>query len=482
MADQEAVIDAALSIGFSGLSMSAVAERLGISHSTLYRYFPSRDALAAAAADHAVRAIEWPEPGDDSRAFLIATAWAHWRLHAANPGLAKEITALRLTGPALVDRDNRTGVALLGFGFAPQDAALIVDMLAELVNQAFLAVPPARQGGEGDGAARNEAGGRPVDAVQRRRREPIEPWMSAFDPRLRAVLAEAVAGPSADWFERKLNLFLLGVAALHKRDGRMFDPEKIFAPRHRGEHFEVDGPLTLSRPPQGRPVIAQADASAGGRRLAARVADLVFVIEADRTRAAQQAGELRSLAADLGRAGKGPLFLPTLTVVPGRTKSEAEDAMARLEATADPKVMLANLSFYLGCDASGFALDEPLPPLPPSNASRSAQDRLVAEAQADNLTVRELALRQDSADTLVGSATEVADHIQEWFETRAADGFTVIPPYLPGALDSFVDLVAPELDRRGLLRPVRDGEMLWDRLGLERPAHRVPARSAMEDA
>ncbi|MEU4506287.1 hypothetical protein [Streptomyces sp. NPDC024089] len=184
----------------------------------------------------------------------------------------------------------------------------------------------------------------------------------------------------------------------------------------------------------------------------------------------------------MGRTDKGPLFLPALTAVPGRTKREAENAMARLEATADPGVMPANLSFYLGCDASGFALDEPLPPLPPSNASRSAQDRLVAEARADNLTVREPALRQDRASTLVGSATEAADHIREWFETRAADGFTVIPPYLPGALDSFVDLVVPETERRGLLWPVRDGAMLRDRLGPERPAHRVPARSAMEDA
>ncbi|MEV5976600.1 helix-turn-helix domain-containing protein [Streptomyces sp. NPDC052114] len=214
MADREAVIAAALGIGFSGLSMPAVGERLGVSHSTLYRYFPSRDALAAAAADHAVRAIEWPEAGDDWRAFLDATAWAHWSLHAANPGLAKEITALRLTCPALVDRDNRTGVVLLGFGFAPRDAALIVDMLAELVIQAFLAVPPAPRSGDGGEDARGGSGEQSVDAVQRRRRELIEPWMSAFDPRLGHVLAEAVAGPPADWFERKLNLFLLGVAAL----------------------------------------------------------------------------------------------------------------------------------------------------------------------------------------------------------------------------------------------------------------------------
>ncbi|MFE3149615.1 hypothetical protein ACFXJ6_23665 [Streptomyces sp. NPDC059218] len=111
------------------------------------------------------------------------------------------------------------------------------------------------------------------------------------------------------------------------------------------------------------------------------------------------------------------------------------------------------------------------PPLPPSNASRSAQDRLVAEARADNLTVRELALRQDRADILVGSATEVADDIQKWFETRAVDGFTVISSYLPGALDSFVDLVVPELDRRGLLRPVWDGR---DAAGPARPGAAGP--------
>jgi N-acetyl-S-(2-succino)cysteine monooxygenase len=263
-----------------------------------------------------------------------------------------------------------------------------------------------------------------------------------------------------------------------KASGRVFHPEGVFAPRHRGEHFEVDGPLTVSRPPQGRPVIAQAGASAEGRRLAARVADLVFAIEADRDAAARQAAELRATAAGMGRQDAGPLFLPALTVVPGSTRSEAEDTMARLESTADPTVILANLSFYLGCDASQFPLDEPLPPLPPTNGSVSSRDRLVAQAAAEGLTVRELALRQDRADTLVGSAEDVADHIQDWFEAGAADGFTVIPPYLPGALDDFVELVVPELDRRGLLRPSGGGGTLRDRLGLERPAHRVPARTA----
>jgi AcrR family transcriptional regulator len=205
-ADRDAIVRASLEVGFSRITMSAVGAHLGISHSTLYGYFRNRDELITAAIEYAVNAIEWPEPGDDWRAFLADTAWAHWRLYMAHPGLAKEITALRITGPALVRRDNRTGVRLLELGFSPVDAALVMDMLAELVTQAFLADP-----GHGDQAAGEEA---PPDAIQRRRREIIEPWLGLYDSRLRVELERAVSGAAEAWFERKLSLFLDGVAGL----------------------------------------------------------------------------------------------------------------------------------------------------------------------------------------------------------------------------------------------------------------------------
>ncbi|WP_218131116.1 TetR/AcrR family transcriptional regulator [Lentzea albidocapillata] len=198
LVDREAIIRAALEIGFSRLTMPAVGELLGVSHSTVYRYFRSRDDLAAAAVDQAVDAIEWPEPGEDWRAYLAETAWAHWRLYSAHIGLAREITALRVIGPALVKRDNQTGVHLLEYGFDPVDAVLVVDMLAELVTQAFLAAP--------------EQTGDAVDLLQRRRQELIGPWIDQYDPRLQEVLVGAVSGPAAAWFERKLALFLDGAA------------------------------------------------------------------------------------------------------------------------------------------------------------------------------------------------------------------------------------------------------------------------------
>jgi AcrR family transcriptional regulator len=200
VADRATILRAALEIGFSKLTMSAVGERLGISHSTLYRYFANRDDLAAATVDHAVEAIDWPVPVEGWREFLTETARAHWRLHSSHPGLAREIMTLRLTSPALVRRDNDTGVHLLGFGFEPADAMLVVDMLAELVVQEFLALPA-------------EDGDALLEASQRRRRELVDPWLDLYDARLRPVLVEAVSGPATSWFDRKLALFLDGVAA-----------------------------------------------------------------------------------------------------------------------------------------------------------------------------------------------------------------------------------------------------------------------------
>ncbi len=135
---------------------------------------------------------------------------------------------------------------------------------------------------------------------------------------------------------------------------------------------------------------------------------------------------------------------------------------------------LADLAYWLGgVDLSAYPLDGPLPQLPLSNQSRSAQRLIVERARARNLTIRELArgLARDDR-TIVSTPEGVADHIQEWFETQAADGFNVIFPYLPETLDDFANLVIPHLQRRGLFRTSYEGRTLRENLGLPRPASR----------
>jgi alkanesulfonate monooxygenase SsuD/methylene tetrahydromethanopterin reductase-like flavin-dependent oxidoreductase (luciferase family) len=67
-----------------------------------------------------------------------------------------------------------------------------------------------------------------------------------------------------------------------------------------------------------------------------------------------------------------------------------------------------------------------------------------------------------------GTPQSIADTLEEWFVEPAADGFNILPPYFPGAFDEFVDLVVPELQRRGLFRCEYQGSTLRDHLGLAR--------------
>ena len=132
------------------------------------------------------------------------------------------------------------------------------------------------------------------------------------------------------------------------------------------------------------------------------------------------------------------------------------------------------MSIALGSDASKFDPDLPLPEdLPESNQSKSGRERAIALGTKENLTVRQLAQRFGGYGgcTFLGTAEMIVDEMEDWFESGACDGFTVMFPYLPAGLDDFVANVVPELQRRDLLRKRYVGVTLRDHLGLPRPAN-----------
>src|SRR6516164_6311866 len=168
-------------------------------------------------------------------------------------------------------------------------------------------------------------------------------------------------------------------------------------------------------------------------------------------------------------------ILPACFVVVGDTLEQAQAKRGKLDSLVNYANAIASLSIALGHDASKFDPDQPLPDdIPESNASKSGRERAIALGRRENLTVRQLAQRLGgySGLAMVGTANTIADAMQEWLETEASDGFTVMFPYLPGGLDDFVEQVVPELQRRGLFRRDYEGVTLREHLGLPRPRNR----------
>jgi alkanesulfonate monooxygenase SsuD/methylene tetrahydromethanopterin reductase-like flavin-dependent oxidoreductase (luciferase family) len=74
--------------------------------------------------------------------------------------------------------------------------------------------------------------------------------------------------------------------------------------------------------------------------------------------------------------------------------------------------------------------------------------------------------------SVVGTPEQIADQIETWFEARAADGFVLQGPGLPGQFEDFVEQVVPLLRKRGLFRHEYTGTTFRDHLGLASPANR----------
>lgn len=258
-----------------------------------------------------------------------------------------------------------------------------------------------------------------------------------------------------------------------KDSGRYFDPNKLHVLNHKGEHFSVRGPLNVARPPQGHPVLVQAGASQDGRRLAARVAEVIFVAPHDVEAGKTFYRELKEQAAEFGRGPDEIKILPGITPFVGRTREEAQERFEELQALVDPVVGLRLLADTLGedIDLSGHDLDGPLPDTPVGQRG-SRRDNVIALARRENLSIRQLYLRLAGANPAIGTAEDIADIFEQWFQSRACDGFNVFFPVFPNSLENFVELVIPELQRRGLFRREYSGSSLREHLGLKRPVNR----------
>ena len=274
-----------------------------------------------------------------------------------------------------------------------------------------------------------------------------------------------------------------GAFVRDKANGRFIDPDKMHRLNHRGEFYSVQGPLNISRSPQGRPVLIQAGSSEAGKNFAARHADAVFTGGASLADGALFYQDVKQRAAHFGRAPEDILIMPGCGPIVGSTMAEAE---ARYEEIAN-LVSIEDALNYLGryfndIDFTQYDLDAPFPDLGDfgRNGWESTTDRIKELARAEGLTLRQMALRSTTTKhAFIGTPEYIADTMQAWFEGGAADGFMLTGAVLPDGLLDFIDHVLPILKERGLFRTEYEADTLHGNLGLPIPANRYAVTEAV---
>ena len=259
-----------------------------------------------------------------------------------------------------------------------------------------------------------------------------------------------------------------------RASGVYFHPEKVRPLDHRGAFFQVRGPLNIPRPPQGHPVVVQAGSSEPGKELAARTAEAVFTAQQTLEGSIAFYSDLKGRLAKYGRTADDMKILPGVFPVVGKTRQEAEDKFEQLQALLEPSVGLDMLADLAGVDeVRTLPVDALISELPETEGGKSRRALFLELAARENLTLRQLYQRVAGARghwQVVGTAKEIADELEERFVNYGADGFNIMSPVLPWGLTDFVELVVPELRRRGLFRSEYQGSTLREHLGLKRPA------------
>jgi FMN-dependent oxidoreductase (nitrilotriacetate monooxygenase family) len=263
-----------------------------------------------------------------------------------------------------------------------------------------------------------------------------------------------------------------------QESGVFADETKVHEINHKGRFFSVRGPLNAVRSPQGRPLLVQAGSSEDGKAFAAAWAEAVFTAHQTHGDATAFYTDLKRRVTAAGRAADDVKVLPGVVPVLGGTEAEARKLADELDGLIIPVRAVRQLTELIGVDLTDHPLDERLPELPPVSHVNGAKSRfeLVRDlAERERLTLRQLLGRLGGGrghQVVVGTPEQVADHVELWFTTGAADGFNVMAPLLPSGLEDFVDHVVPLLRARGLFRTEYTGRTLREHYGLPRPVSR----------
>ena len=240
-------------------------------------------------------------------------------------------------------------------------------------------------------------------------------------------------------------------AVVRDREKRIFThPEKVHEIGHQGKYFDVPGYHLCEPSPQRTPVLFQAGASGAGKAFAAQHAECVFVAAPIKSVLKNYVADVRRQAAEAGRDPHKVLTYNLVTVIVDETDAKAQAKFEEYKKYVSYDGALVFLSGWSGIDFGQYAPTE-LVRRVETNAIVSVVEHLAGGEKS--WTIDELATWGGIGGlgpVFVGSPSTVADILQQWQEETDVDGFNLAYAVAHETFEDVVNLLVPELQRRGV--------------------------------
>ena len=267
--------------------------------------------------------------------------------------------------------------------------------------------------------------------------------------------------------------------------GMFTDPAKVHTIDHKGKYFNVPGPHVCEPSPQRTPVLYQAGQSDRGRAFAAKHAEAVFTIYPTGDLIREYIDDIHHRAQEYGRNPEHIKIFPGIVPIVGETEAVAQAKYEAYKEFASPDAAFAHTGGATDIDFSVYDPGQPVKDI--GNIETEGVKGIVdilsasipggARSANGDWTIEDVgksAALGSFCPVVVGTPATIADWLEHWFKDVGADGFNIVELEHSGTVRDFVEMVVPELQRRGLFRKEYRYKTLRSRL-LQKESDRLPA-------